>query len=316
MRHYRRTSVIAVSAILITAAMFPGMLNARQNGEPVHGRTEQSDYSEIATHDGAGTIFLQELLGYGMGIFESNFLWVHRCKIPPGSGIGLHLQRYMEDMFWTFNAPAEYTVNGKTALLPSGSSVLCPMGSYHGIFNPSGSDTLEFINIAVSLNKHGNDIPGADLGIIDFGDDLENQKVENPAPFAWSNLDRSLLSPVERFRGGNGTVLHRRLWDTGSFKTPWESIDHFVLPPGTSLGKSTADNAETVYYIVSGNGEITLNGKTLDVRPHDTVPATLGDSHGILNSTDSDSQSGSDLEFFIMTIGIKDKRYIDSHVVR
>ncbi|MFC1541299.1 cupin domain-containing protein [Candidatus Latescibacterota bacterium] len=301
--HYFRWKSITIfmSLLLTTAVIFPGMITAGQNGEPALGRTEQSKYTEISTHDGAGTILFQELLGYNMGIFESNFLWVHRCRIPPKSGIGLHLQRYMEDMFWAFNAPAEYTVNGKTALLPPGSSVLCPMGSYHGIYNSSASDTLEFINIAVSLNKHGDDIPGADLGIIDFGDNLENQTVESPAPFAWSNIDRSLLKPVERFLEGKGSVFYRRLWDTESFRTPWESIDHFLLPPGTSVGESINTGTETVYYIISGNGDIVVNGRHLNVRPHDAIPATLGDSHEISNN------SGGDLEFFIMTIGMKNK---------
>ncbi len=274
-------------------------LKAEQKGKPVIGRTDPTKYVVLHSHEGAGSIHFQELLGYSMGIFQSNFLWVHRCRIPPHSGIGLHLQRYMEDMFWVFNTPAEYTVNGHTSLLPAGSSVLCPMGSYHGIYNSSDSDTLEFINIAVSLNKYEANNSDADLGIIDLQDNLQNQRLESPASFAWANLDRSLLKSVRGLHGGNGIIFFRRLWDRESFQTPWASIDHLVLPPGTSVGYHQHTDTEEVYYIISGHGQMTVNDHSFEVRPDDAIPCTLGDSHGIYNSTNED------LEFFIMTIAME-----------
>ena len=278
-------------AVLLTAALLalPSPGNSRQDGDPVVGRTDPARYRYIPSHKGAGAHFFQELLGKGQGIYESNFLWVHRCRIPPRSGIGLHTQRGMEDMFWVFNAPAEYTVNETTALLPAGTSVLCPLGSHHGIFNPSHADTLEFINIAVSLTRDG------PLGIVDLGDSLTDRRTVAPAPFRWNRLDSTLLADIPAPHGGSGTVGNRRLWDPENFGTPWHAVDHYLLPAGATIGTHTAAEYEEIWYVVSGSGTITVNGRRIGVNAHNAVPATLGDDISIAAGSE-------ELEVFVMLV--------------
>lgn len=269
---------------------------AEQTGTPVYGRTELSKYITLdGVHNGAGITFFQSLIDYSSGIFESNFLWVHRCKIPPKSGIGLNLKRFMEGIYWGFNIPAEFTINDGTALLPAGASALCDMGSYQGIFNPSDSDTLEFLHTAVSHEK----MPGGNLGVVDLKDNLANRTVLSPAPYAWTQLDRTLLRPVTALHGGRGTIEMRRMWAEESFESPWLAVDHVVLPPGTSIGCHRYRNGEAVYYILEGGGLFTVNEHTWRIRPGDAVPATRGDRHGVNNDT------GADLELFFMTVALK-----------
>ena len=183
-------------------------------------------------------------------------------------------------MYFIFNAPAEFTVNGRTALLPAGSSVLCQMGSSHGIYNNS-DETLEWLNIAVSRVK--------DKGTsIDYNEDLTRQRIESPAPFLWTRFDSSLMKPANRAHGGKGAIDFRRLWSEDSFKTDWYFVDHCILPPGTSIGYHPHDTIEEVYFIYKGTGRMTVNDVTRDVSEGDVIPCTLRDAHGLYNNSDED----------------------------
>ena len=216
-----------------------------QKATPVFGHTDSSRYKEAkAAHGGAGSLFMMELLG--SKAFETNVLFIHRGVLPPKCGIGEHIHRTMEEMYFIFNAPAEFTVNGSTAMLPAGSTVLCPLKSSHGIYNNSDT-TLEWLNIAVSMVKDKGDA-------VDYGDDLANKTIESPAPFAWAQFDRSLLKPITGAHHGKGTLLFRRLWSGESFKTNEEWIDHVIIPPGTSIGYHQHNEIEEMYYVMSGGG--------------------------------------------------------------
>lgn len=276
--------------VLAGALSYSHLTFSQQKGKPVFGHTDTSQYKESKNaHGGAGSIYYMELLG--PDIFKTNVLFFHRGIIPPKSGIGEHIHRTMEEMYFVFNAPAEFTVDGHTALLPAGSSVLCPLGSSHGIYN--NSDTpLEWLNIGISLEK----------GVYDatnLNNDLTNQKIESPAMFRWAQFDRSLLQPVGPAHEGKGKILNRRPWLDGNFGTKWVRIGHCVLPPGTSIGYHQHNATEEVYYIMSGRGRATVNDHTWDVGAGDALPCTIGDSHGIYNNTDED------LDLFVLITTIE-----------
>ncbi len=286
-----RTWVSVLSIILVSIVLIPvGRLKAEQKGEPVFGRTDPSKYREVKNiHGGAGCIHFMELLG--SDTFETNVLFIHRGIIPPKSGIGEHIHRNMEEMYFVFNAPAEFTVNGHTALLPAGSSVLCPLGSSHGIYNNS-DETLEWLNIAVSKVKGKGDS-------IDYGDSLTTQKIESPAPFRRTQFDRSLLKLISPAHEWKGNILNRRPWLDGNMETNWVRIGKCVLPPGTSIGYHQHTATEEIYYVMSGTGRMTVNDTTWDVRPGDAIPCTLHDSHGIYNN------SHEDLDIFVLIVAME-----------
>ncbi len=274
----RKGSVFITFLLTGILTMNAPFVRAEQKGKPVYGHNDPSKYFEHKNAHGGGSIFLMNLLP--IEIFETNFLWMHRGIIPPKSGIGEHHQKGMEDMFIVFNAPAEFTVGGRTSLLPTGSTVLCPMTSSHGIYNNSNVP-LEWMNLAVSTEK-------GKFEVIDFGDNLTNQEIESPAPFKWAQFDRSLLKPSGNAHEGKGTLYIRRLWEEDSFQTNWLRITHCVLPPGTSIGYHQHNVIEEIYYVISGNGAITVNDYTWSVCPGDATPCTLHDSHGLYNNTDND----------------------------
>jgi mannose-6-phosphate isomerase-like protein (cupin superfamily) len=230
----------------------------------------------------------------GHETFDTNILFVHRGVLPPKSGIGEHIHRTMEEMYIVLDGPAEFTVNGHTSFLPAGSSALCQKKSSHGIYNPTDKP-VNFINLAVS------DVKG-EYDNVDYNDDLSDAKLESPAAFLWGNFDKSLLRPFRGAHEGAGEIMFRRVWSDENFLTNWFFIDHCVLPPGTSIGYHQHNTIEEVYYVMSGNGRMTVNDKTWDVGAGDAVPCTLHDSHGLYNNTDEN------LEIFVFSAKLDKNR--------
>jgi mannose-6-phosphate isomerase-like protein (cupin superfamily) len=276
-------------ATLIIGFFISFTVNARQNGTPLFGRTDQSKFTEAKK--GAGTILYQNLLGqgsYGTTPFESPFLLVRAGVIQPKSSISEHIHRDMEEMYFVFGSPAEFTINGHTSFLPANSSVLCPLGSSHGVYNNSDKP-VNWLAIGVS-NVKGKG------SAIDFGDSLTNKTPESPAPFRWTQFDRSLLKPLKGAHEGIGTILFRSVYGEDSFNTKWLRLGHMIIPPGSSLGYHSLTTIEIVYYVISGTGRMTVNDYTWDIKAGDAIPGFTGDSHGIYNN------SKEDLEIFYTVV--------------
>lgn len=246
-----------------------------QKDTPVFGSTDPAQYNAVnGCHKGAGTVRIQRLLGHD--VFDTNLYAVNRVEMPSKTGIGEHRHYHREEMFIVLNGPAQFTIDGKTAELPSGSMALCPEGSSHGIYNHTGT-TLQWLHFAVTREK----------GVaesLDFGEDLSNMRIVSPVPFAWARLDHRLLKPASNAHKGKGDILFRRLWNKESFRTNWEFLDHCILPPDTSIGYHQHNMIEEVYYLVTGHGRMTVNDHTWDVGPGDAIPCTLHDSHGLYNN--------------------------------
>ncbi len=271
-----RTYTIYFIVLLLILCRFTHV-SAEEKVELLYGRYNADEFWEAKNcHGGPGSLWLQVLLKDEN--FQSNINFFSVGRLAPGSGIGEHIHRNTEEMFFIFNAPAEFTVNGHTSLLPAGSCVLCPMGSSHGLYN-SSNVTLEWLDIAVTREK-------GEFDAIDFGEDLTSQPLESPPQFKWARFDRSLLTPSGPAHKGKGTILYRRIWDIESRRTGWKRISHAVLPPGTSIGYHQHNSDEEIYYIMDGTGRITVNDVTWDVRKGDALPCRLGESHGLYNNSD------------------------------
>lgn len=69
-----------------------------------------------------------------------------------------------------------------------------------------------------------------------------------------------------------------------------------ILPPSTSIGVHTHENDQEYYYIVSGNGVMTLDGKEHDVAAGDITVVFPGGSHGLAN------RSATDLRIIVISV--------------
>ncbi|MHB9028999.1 MAG: cupin domain-containing protein [Candidatus Latescibacterota bacterium] len=284
----RRRTFLSTLPLLASAS---SLLHAEQKGTPYYGRTDPARYREVDY--GGGPVHEMTILD--SALMGTNILYMKRGVIPPGRGIGEHGHRNAEEMYIVFNASAEFTVDGRTALLPAGSSALCPLGSTHALYNNSDVP-LEWMTIAASKDKGKGD-EGIAYGAVPI-----KAKIESPAPFRWERFDRTLCKWVGPAHRGKGKILNRRPWLDGNFETNWVRVGHCILPPDTSIGYHRHDGMEEVYYIMSGLGRSTVNGVTWDARAGDALPCTIHDSHGIYNN------SKEDLDLFVFMVSLeKDK---------
>ncbi|WP_035796778.1 cupin domain-containing protein [Kitasatospora mediocidica] len=76
------------------------------------------------------------------------------------------------------------------------------------------------------------------------------------------------------------TCLARRTGLLGS----WEAIEWACLPPGAISGEHLHTRTEEVYVLLSGRGEITLDGRAVHVEAGDVVLTGLGSRHGLRNT--------------------------------
>ncbi|MCD6308572.1 MAG: cupin domain-containing protein [Candidatus Latescibacteria bacterium] len=244
---------------------------------PPIARTDPVNYREVPhCHGGVGTIETQTL--YDSDTFRTKLLFVRTGVLPPKTSIGEHLNRGCEEMYFVLDGPAQFTVDDRTAELPARTTVLSPLRSSCGLYNPNDTP-VRFLNLAVSTEK-------GKSSFVDYGDDLADRRVESPAPFRWTQFDRSLLHPANNAHRGRGAIMFRRVWYDENFETDWYFIDHCVLPPDTSIGYHQHNTIEEVYYVIEGTGRFTVNDTTSDVRPGDALPCRLHDSHGLYNNSD------------------------------
>ena len=175
------------------------------------------------------------------------------------------------------------------------------MGHSHAIYNP-GKTPVEFMNINVSAVKGKYDA-------FDLDDARVGAPKDEKPVFMTMRLDKKLLRPAERHRGGQGTAMYRRALDPSVFLTNWSYVDHLVLPPGASEGLHRHTGVEEVYYVINGDGEATVAGKprpftkAMPCRCSSTTP------HAFSNT------GTQDLEFMILGIaaqkGVLDVQEVD-----
>jgi len=60
-----------------------------------------------------------------------------------------------------------------------------------------------------------------------------------------------------------------------------------ILKPGSSIGYHLQKEDE-IYYVISGNGKMKMNGKVFSVKPGDAILTRPGSSHGIEPDTGND----------------------------
>ena len=287
----------AAIVLLVLALGMP--LAARDTLEQRIGHTDPSKYRNSRSHGSVGDMACMTLMP-GAAL-TTNLYFVHRCQITPNGGVGHHFHNTTEEMFVIFDGEAEFTVDGRTSTLKGTVGAPVRMGHSHAIYNP-GKTPVEFMNINVSAVKGKYDA-------FDLDDARVGAPKDEKPVFMTMRLDKKLLRPMERFRGGEGTAMYRRALDPSVFLTNWSYVDHLVLPPAASEGLHRHQGVEEVYYVINGEGQVTVGAETAAIRQGDAVPLQLGDTHTFRNT------GTADLEFMILGVAAQ-KGVLDTEELR
>ena len=274
-------------------------LSARDPLSARIGHHDPTRYRAGRSHGSVGDMNCMTLLPGNALI--TNFYFLHRCQITPGGGVGHHFHNTTEEMFVIFDGEAEFTVDGRTSLLKGTVGAPVRMGHSHAIYNP-GKTPVEFMNINVSAVKGKYDA-------FDLNDARVGAPKDDKPVFMTMRLDKALLRPSDKHHGGQGTAMYRRALDPSVFLTNWSYVDHLVLPAGASEGLHRHTGVEEVYYVINGDGEVSVAGETAAIHKGDAVPLQLNDAHAFKNT------GTQDLEFMILGIaaqkGVLDVQEVD-----
>ena len=241
---------------------------------------------QTAVHDGAGSMQFGPILGARS--LSTNLIFMHRGVINPHSGIGQHFHNHSEEMFVILEGPdTQFTINGRTAVLPTPSGAPDRIGSAHGIYNPSDKP-LQWLNINVGLSKNYDNF--------DLGDDLVGNTIDKVPQFINMHLDRKLLKDAPAWLNATGAVQYRRTLDPTVFFTPWSFVDHILISKGGKMAPAASPIMSEAYYIMSGEGTVTVEGETQPIKQGDAIPVDL-------NQSQSFSQTG-DAPLEILSIGV------------
>jgi uncharacterized cupin superfamily protein len=113
------------------------------------GHTDPAKFRNLkAVHAGAGSMRFAPLLG--ADALSTNLIFIHRGEIAPKSGIGQHFHNQCEEMFVILDGDAQFTIDGRTAVVPGPAAVPDRMGHAHAVYNPSDKP-VQWLNVNVGM---------------------------------------------------------------------------------------------------------------------------------------------------------------------
>ena len=271
-------------AVLSVVAMMAGGLIAEQ-AAPANpqklalaeriAHTEPSKYRvSPRVHGGPGQLDYMGL--FNATALDTNLYFLHRGIIQPKSGIGAHFHNQCEEMFVILDGEAQFTIDGRTSVLKGPAGAPVRMGHSHAIYNHTDKP-VQWMNINVSARKGVYDA-------FDLGDGRVDVALDPIPTFMTMRLDQSLLRPAPAPMAAKGTVQYRRALAPSVFVGPWAYVDHLVLTPDSATVPQAHQEIGEFYYVMNGEGSVTVGNETAQIRAGDAVPIQLNETKSFANS--------------------------------
>jgi mannose-6-phosphate isomerase-like protein (cupin superfamily) len=278
--------VLASTVLASTIALISCATYAQQAERPVFadriGHTDSSKYRHAsAVHDGAGSMDFAPLLG--ADALSTNLIFVHRGVIQPHSGIGQHFHNHCEEMFVILDGEAQFTINGRTSTIKGPAAVPNRLGHSHGIYNASDKP-IQWLNINVGTSKT--------YDAFNLGDPRVGVPLDPIPQFISGRFDRALLAPAD----GNSAIRYRRVLEPSVFFTAWSYVDHVLLPPGATTETTTLADMSEMYYVMAGDGTVTVGAESAPIRTGDAIPIDVRQRKQLSNT------GAAPLEFLVIGI--------------
>lgn len=92
----------------------------------------------------------------------------------------------------------------------------------------------------------------------------------------------------ERCHNGKGTISFREVFNKDDFKSTIQFLHETSVMPDSTIGYHKHTGNEEIYYIVEGEGIMTVDEEEKKVIPGDAVITHSGSSHGLKNTGDKE----------------------------
>lgn len=84
---------------------------------------------------------------------------------------------------------------------------------------------------------------------------------------------------------GVGSILFREVFSKMDFQSSLEHLHETIVEPYSTIGYHLHSGNEEIYYILEGEGTMTVNNAVIRIVPGDAVITHSGDWHGLTNDS-------------------------------
>lgn len=121
------------------------------------------------------------------------------------------------------------------------------------------------------------------LFVLLFSLTTKAQKIDTSKFILQNDIDVAKIEPGTH-KGGGETIGHHFFSDAKNLKTVFKKR---ILKSGSAIGYHLQKEDE-IYYVLSGNGVMKMNGETFSVNPGDAILTRPGSSHSIAPNKGND----------------------------